>query len=253
MSIKDNSIVHPGKFINYLKESGRLEHERSPEVIIFIFLPHLVNACLDKYDLSRVKGFDTGDLFTFNNVASSLGLFCCSGVGAPVAVINMEELIAFGAKKFIVVGTVGALQKALDIADLMVCSEAIIDEGTSKHYVADGITSFPSTDWHNNFVSYLTNERVPFSIGKSWSTDAPYRETVEKVIELQRQSVLSVEMEISALFTLAKFYNVEITTLLTISDSLANLDWTPGFFSDKVTKSLLLSLEHAIIFSNLNF
>lgn len=248
MSIKNTPIVHPQKFIRYLKETGRLKHERSPETVIFIFLIPLLNECKYKYNLIKIEGFDAGELYHLED-NPSIGIFCCGGIGAPVAVINIEELIAFGAKRFIVIGTAGSLQKDLGIGEITLCSEAIIDEGTSRHYISDQRSVRPSYEWHAKLLAYLRNQGISPKEGKSWTTDAPYRETIEKVIELQNEGVLSVEMEISALFTLAKFYEVDISSLFTISDSLANLEWSPGFFSEIVMKSLLSSIEHVISFA----
>jgi len=241
-------VINPNKFISYLKETGRLKHPTAPETIIFIFLDHLIPLCADKHHLTKIDGFDAGQLYQFVN-DPSIGLFCCGGIGAPVAVINMEELIAFGAKNFIIVGTAGSLQNDLNIGDIVMCSEAIIDEGTSKHYDAEHTSIQPSPDWHEQLRRFLESHHLNPKIGTSWTTDAPYRETKKKVLEFQDQGVLTVEMEISALFTLARFYKVNISSLFTISDSLADLNWDPGFFSEKVTESLILLIDNAMAFA----
>jgi purine-nucleoside phosphorylase len=62
-----------------------------------------------------------------------------------------------------------------------------------------------------------------------WSTDAPFRETVGKVLGYQKQGVLAVDMEISALFTVADFRGIELAAALTVSDELHDLAWKHGF------------------------
>jgi uridine phosphorylase len=65
--------------------------------------------------------------------------------------------------------------------------------------------------------------------GSIWSTDAIYRETRAKVEHYQRQNVIGVEMEISALFTVAKFRKVDLGAMVVVSDELASFKWRPGF------------------------
>ncbi len=65
--------------------------------------------------------------------------------------------------------------------------------------------------------------------GPVWTTDAIYRETPKKVAWFREQGALAVEMECSALFSVAAFRNVEVAALLVVSDSLAAGNWDPGF------------------------
>ena len=75
----------------------------------------------------------------------------------------------------------------------------------------------------------LTDNRVDFQSGKVWTTDAVYRETRQKVENYQKQGVLAVEMEISALFSVAQFRQVDLCAMLVVSDELSSLKWRPGF------------------------
>ena len=45
-------------------------------------------------------------------------------------------------------------------------------------------------------------------------------------------------MEASALFAVAQYRNVELGAIFTISDSLAELNWEPKFYSKKTVKGL---------------
>jgi purine-nucleoside phosphorylase len=84
---------------------------------------------------------------------------------------------------------------------------------------------------------------IPFHKGLVWSTDAPYRETRQKVLLLQKEEVLGVDMEISALFAAARFRRVEIGALLVVSDELGSLHWKPGFSSSKFKKARKTAAE----------
>jgi purine-nucleoside phosphorylase len=89
----------------------------------------------------------------------------------------------------------------------------------------------------------LMTASIPFRRGAVWSTDAPYRETREKVLLYQEQGVLGVEMELSALFTVASFRQVNIGALLVVSDEIGSLHWEPGFASPKFKKARKVAAE----------
>ena len=59
---------------------------------------------------------------------------CSTGIGAPSAIIAMEELRLCGARQFIRVGSAGALQPHIDLGDLIVAEGAVRDDGGSTSY-----------------------------------------------------------------------------------------------------------------------
>ena len=165
---------------------------------------------------------------TENRVAVAGGF----GVGAPAAVLVLEALIFQGVRRYLSIGTAGSLQKDLTIGDIVVCDRAIRDEGTSHHYLPPEKYAHASPAMTTRLVEALQFADISHSVGTSWTIDAPYRETVAEVRHYQAEGVLTVEMEAAALFAVAKYRGVEMGSLLTISDSLADLKWDPQFRSD---------------------
>ncbi|MGC1072497.1 nucleoside phosphorylase [Pantoea agglomerans] len=247
--MKHYPIIDPKKFILYLRESGRLKVEKGPDIVIIVFLESIIDECKKKYELTEVEGFDAGELYLLEK-NKNIGIFYCRGIGAPVATINLEELIAFGSQKFIVIGTAGTISNELAIADIVLCNSAICDEGTSRHYNFKDQIAYPSKELSFMVGNCFKHNSLTFNEGKTWTTDAPYRETSDKVIMYQKNNVLCVEMEASALFTVSDFYKIDIAAAFVISDSLADLKWTPGFFSPLVMDKLLLIIESLFDFKN---
>ncbi|MBA4823457.1 nucleoside phosphorylase [Pantoea ananatis] len=235
-------IIDPNKFILYLRESGRLKVEKGPDTVLIVFLESIIEECKKKHELTKIEGFDAGELYVLEQ-NKNIGIFYCRGIGAPVATINLEELIAFGSKKIIVIGTAGTISKELAIADIVLCDSAISDEGTSRHYNLKDKITYPSKELTLKVSNSFKSSSLTFIEGKTWTTDAPYRETSDKVLMHQKTNVLCVEMEASALFTVSDFYKIDIAAAFVISDSLADLKWTPGFFSPHVMAKLLLMIE----------
>lgn len=161
--------------------------------------------------------------------------FCLTGpiIGAPYAAMLLETLIAWGANKFIFIGWCGSISQKIKIGDIIIATAAIIDEGTSRHYREDDPQiSCPSERMVAELKSALDHVGVNYHDGSVWTTDAIYRETRDKIEDYQRLDAVGVEMEISALFTVAKFRKVDLGAIVVVSDELASFKWRPGFKTD---------------------
>lgn len=159
-------------------------------------------------------------------------------VGAPYAVMLLETIVAWGAKKIIFIGWCGAISPDVSIGDIIIPTGAIIDEGTSKHYDANEYEiAMPSPRLTQSIGDVLRERNILFHEGTIWSTDAIYRETPRKVSYYQGRDVLAVEMEMSALFTVGKFRNAEVSGILVVSDELSTLTWHPGFNDERFRQS----------------
>lgn len=149
-------------------------------------------------------------------------------VGAPMAVICLEKLIALGARRIILCGWCGSLQQDLGVGDLVLPTAAVSEEGTSRHYPVSGVieSSFRLRHALKDFFSGIGKE---LREGMVWTTDAPYRETREKVVRYGREGILGVDMEYSALLQVAAFRQVELAAVMMVSDLLWRDPWQPGF------------------------
>jgi len=168
------------------------------------------------------------------------------GMGAPVAAMIVEQLIAGGARKIIALGFAGAISRELHIGDILLVSEAISDEGTSKDYFPELNPPLPGESLMASLQSVLEQAGEPFKSGKVFSTDAFFRETMAKVARFREQSALAVEMEMSALYTLARFRKVELAALVVISDELVGEEWKSGFKSPSLFLKFLKAGELAL-------
>jgi uridine phosphorylase len=164
-------------------------------------------------------------------------------VGAPQAVMVIEKLIALGATRIWVAGWCGSLQPDLKIGDLVIPTRAHSEEGTSAHYPVPGRRPESDARLNGHLQDALKMKGLPFRAGEVWTTDAPYRETLEKVARYQRRGVLAVEMEISALMTVALFRAVSLAALLVVSDELFDLKWKPGFSDPLLEKGARAAAE----------
>jgi purine-nucleoside phosphorylase len=153
-------------------------------------------------------------------------------IGSPYGAMLLESLIAKGADRIVVLGWCGAVTDDLAVGDIILVEKAIVDEGTSANYriLDENIPcSCPDTGFMEQFSDHLSASGVAFRRATVWTTDAIYRETQNKVAFFRNLGALAVEMECSALFSVARYRNVSIAGLLVVSDSVASNDWDPGF------------------------
>jgi uridine phosphorylase len=159
-------------------------------------------------------------------------------IGSPYAVMVLEKMIAGGVKTILFLGWCGAVSPNVNIGDIIVPSGAIIDEGTSRHYDPEPSDLVPPSVVFTEKIRKVFFElNIRFKEGYIWTTDAIYRETREKVLYFQRKGALAVEMEMSALFTVARYRKIQIGGVLVVSDELAGSKWCPGFKTDRFLKS----------------
>jgi uridine phosphorylase len=152
-------------------------------------------------------------------------------LGSPQAVLVLERLIALGSRTVTVLGWCGSLQARVRIGDWVLPSAARSEEGTSAHYPLASAIVGPDPTLAERLREFCEQGGHPFHVGPVWSTDAPLRETVGKVRAYGEEGVLGVEMEMSALFSVAAHRKVGLAGLLVVSDELFTLKWRPGFRS----------------------
>lgn len=220
---------------------GRNEASLPPKAIMII-----VPEDLDEFS-SLTKCEYTRDLF-LSRVYSLGGNrdLCVVGplLGAPQAVMLVEKLIALGVREIAVLGWCGSLQDGVEIGDVVIPEEAYSEEGTSKHYVSDFRIYSPCLPlWLSEIEKKLRARNVKIHKGSVWTTDAPYRETIGKVLFYQERGVLAVDMETSALFSIANFRGISLGVFLMVSDSLGRLKWKPGMNSSNFLKTKEIMLE----------
>lgn len=147
------------------------------------------------------------------------------GVGAPIAAGLLEEAIAFGCRKFVMVGGAGALIKELTVGKLILVESALRGEGLSYHYIPPGREIKAQPDVVAALRATLEVRGIPFVSGKTWTTDAPYRETQSMIDACRAEGCLTVEMEAASLMAVAQFRRVQLGQILYAGDDLSGENW----------------------------
>jgi uridine phosphorylase len=147
------------------------------------------------------------------------------GVGSGIAAGLLEEAIAFGCRKFIACGGCGVLEGNLPVGEFILVSSAVRDEGVSYHYLPPSREVFSNPEALGVMEETLNEGGVPYRLAKTWTTDAPYRETRAKVAMRRLEGCMTVEMEAAAMMAVAEFRGVTFGQVLYAGDDLSGLEW----------------------------
>ncbi len=147
------------------------------------------------------------------------------GVGAPMAAALLEETIALGCRNFIACGGAGVLDKDIAVGHILVPATAVRDEGTSYHYLAPAREVSASTNGIAAIERVLRAEQIDYLVSKTWTTDAPYRETLAKIRRRKEEGCLTVEMEAAAFFAVAQFRQATFAQMLYGGDDVSGTEW----------------------------
>lgn len=171
-----------------------------------------------------------------------------SGMGVPSISIYVDELInSYGVTNLIRVGTCGSLREDVKIRDVILAMSASTDSNINKIRF-NGRDYAPTASFDLLKKAYDKAEvmNVGVKVGNIFTSDTFYSDDPDSWKIWADFGALAVEMETTALYTLAAKYNVNALTLLTVSDSLVTGEQTTAQERQETfTKMIEIALEIA--------
>lgn len=144
-------------------------------------------------------------------------------MGVPSISIYVNELMeSYGVQKLIRVGSCGALQNDVNVRDVILASTSTTDSQMNR-MVFGGIDYAPTADFSllKNAYDAGTAKGLDLKVGNVFTSDSFYRDNAMDLFNLLADyNVLAVEMETTALYTLAAKYNRQALSVLTVSDHI---------------------------------
>ena len=152
-------------------------------------------------------------------------------LGAPACVGSFEDIIPMGAKRIILLGNCGVLDKSIEDCGIIIPTRAIRDEGTSYHYAPAADYIDVNKKYVEDFIAVLDTFGYPYVKGTTWTTDAFYRETRDKIRRRKEMGAICVEMECAAMQAMCDFRGVDFFQFLYAGDNLDHSTWDPRSLS----------------------
>lgn len=198
------------------------------DAVIYTFSHEIEKYVTENYFCEKIgeyklaSGAHSAYVFSYNG--KKYGFFK-TWVGAPVCVAPIEELTTvMETNKLIHFGGAGCLNKEIGRGKVMIPTEAYRDEGTSYHY-APASDYIRIKNW-KTVRDFMAENKIPYVLGKTWTTDAFYRETVNNFEKHKTDGCISVEMEGSAVQAVCDFRGLEVYMFFTSGDLLDAPEWT---------------------------
>lgn len=154
-------------------------------------------------------------------------------VGSAPSASLLEEVIALGGRSFVACGGAGVLRPDLTFGDLMLVTSALRDEGASFHYLPPSRVVDANPHAVDAVRHTLTDLGVAFTEGRTWTTDAIYRETPSRIAARKDEGCVMVEMEASAVAAVAQFRGVPLAQILYGGDDLTGEVWDERGWQDR--------------------
>lgn len=214
---KTKEILSPKNLIDKI--------ENFPEVVILIFKERFFNYLQEEYGMKIIGHVNAGlfiPIYKLNFHGKEFAITRTTIGGAGTAG-TAEELIAMGAKKILIYGTCGTLDKDILKGHFIVPTAAYRDEGTSYHYVEP--SDYIEVKTSNKLCSIFDELNIPYIKGKTWTTDAIYRETVGNMKKRKEDGCIVVEMECASIMAVSQFRNIPIYQFLYGDDTLDGTEW----------------------------
>lgn len=143
-------------------------------------------------------------------------LITSTGIGGPSTSIAIDELAQVGVEIFIRVGTTGAIQRHINIGDVIITTGSVRLDGASTHYAPIEYPAVAHYEIVNALIEGAIKARIRYHVGITASSDTFYpgeerKDSFMKYIlrrfqgstkEWQNLHVLNYEMESSTVLTL---------------------------------------------------
>lgn len=240
-------IITAEKDLAYRKAQGEFPSYPAPEVVAICYQRWPLEHVLEHHTYEQGPGRLRNLYLLGDRRIAVLGGF---GIGAPAVAVEIERLIAWGTKKFIAVGMAGTLVDQFSIGDVVVCREALGEDGVSHLYLPQGTSTVECDRELTKQWEEYSRERDPshrrFHSVKSWSFPALYRQSKRDLVRVTGLGCQVVEMEAAAVNAICWEKGAQTLSIFVVSDSSAGGEWKPGF-TDPIVKDTLKQLFDQVI------
>lgn len=194
--IPEVCVLDPdGDIVEYLKKTGKAS----------------INRCWPCYHTR---------MYQFEHQGSDIGIIG-QAVGASFAVLLAEQLFVSGCKLLISITSSGIIIPPAEGVKFILLEESLRDEGTSYHYLPPDQPAKIDPELLNKLTSLQDAPDLSVNIGKSWTTDAPYRETQSAINYARQKGIAAVEMEAAALYAFGQARQKRVVCFAHLTNTMA--------------------------------
>lgn len=209
--------LNPTSFVDQPFETDKL---------IITFFPEVIDKLVTegKITLERTIGGENPiSIYRFLDA----GILITLGyVGCPSCAGNLDLFHAMGVTKVMFCGGGGVLDKNIEVGQILVVDGAIRDEGFSYHYIEPSRYIYTDSEITQKITQYLEDHSISYIRGLTWTTDAIFRETSDKIAQRKEEGAKIVEMEQAGCIAVSQFRGFKYGALIYGGDDVSQDEWS---------------------------
>lgn len=243
---QQNAIISPNR------NTRRVED--FPDTVVAIFSRELFYKTLEYLDGEEIASYHDVDgvwpIYKVKYKGRDFA-FVKGRMSAPVCVASFEDVLCCGAKRLILLGNCGTLDKKIEDCSIIIPNKAFREEGTSYHYAPPSESIDVNTRYRDLFKSICEERDYCYVEGATWTTDGFYRETQKKFDKFKAKGAICVDMECAAVQAFCNFRDYELFQFFYAADNLDGPVWDPRSLRNDIkleekSKIALLAFELAL-------
>lgn len=210
-----------------LNPSNFAAPEFDTDKIIITFFPEVVQKLLDQETIFEdrvIPGENPVPIYRFTDDPDVL--LTLGQVGCPACAGNLDLFHAMGITKVMFCGGGGVLDRDIEVGQILVVEGAIRDEGFSYQYIAPSRVIYTDQETNDKIIRYLKENDIPYLQGLTWTTDAIFRETPDRIALRKEEGARIVEMEQAGCIAVAQFRHFSYGALIYGGDDLSGEEWS---------------------------
>ncbi len=210
-----------------LNPSHFAEPKFDTDRLVITFFPEVVRKLLDQGAIAEdrvIPGENPVPIYRFADDPAVL--LTLGQVGCAACAGNLDLFHAMGITKAMFCGGGGVLDRNIEVGQILVVEGAIRDEGFSYQYVAPSRVIYADRGTNDRIIGYMKQNDIPFLQGLTWTTDAIFRETPDRIALRKAEGAKIVEMEQAGCIAVAQFRRFSYGALIYGGDDLSGEEWS---------------------------
>lgn len=225
-----------------------VERKFATDKLVITFFPEVVQRLTAEGQIFPERTIGGENPVVLYRFADANILITLGYVGCPACAGNLDLFNAMGIEKVMFCGGGGVLDKDIEVGQILVVDGAIRDEGFSYHYLAPSRYVYTKPEVTAAITNYLDERAVPYMRGLTWTTDALFRETKDRIAQRKTEGAKIVEMEQAGCIAVSQFRNFAYGALIYGGDDVSQDEWNQrGWRSRKGIRYDLVSLCKALV------
>ncbi len=195
--------------------------------LVITFFPEVIEKLGDREEIFEdrvIPGENPVPIYRFVNDPEVL--LTLGQVGCPACGGNLDLFNAMGITKVMFCGGGGVLDRDIGVGQLLLVEGAIRDEGFSYHYIPASRVLYADRETNGRIRRFLEENHVSFLEGLTWTTDAIFRETPDRIARRRAEGARIVEMEQAGCLAVAQFRGFAYGALVYGGDDLSGQEWS---------------------------